>query len=399
MRILIVAYTFPPVGGVGGRRWAKFARYFSKFGHTVEVLTADRPHRQSSSWTADVENIKVHKYRHSYPEILEQKPARLIDKVKYRVALNQMRRKSSGTPFDRALCDESPFKTALNQLLSSEPFDVVVVTGAPFRLLWYTSHLIAGYSDTFFVADFRDPWSWGETWGYKYLKPKKLQFEQEAEAEVLRKFQLITSPWKEIVDTLKEKYPESATRISFLPHGFDSDDLPEQAPRRIEKEKIHLIYGGTLYPDTSSDLEELTAFIAQNSDAYTCTIFSGDAPSESLLSGVEYRQPVDAKDFFRRATNADFVVLFIPEVLKNGTPTKLYELAALGKPILAFGKCGFLSDFIQERALGKFKREDQTMEAFFEDLPEEFESPSWLSEFDMANISQRFCEQLNALRK
>ena len=42
-RVLLVSYHFPPVGGAGVQRPAKFARYLPDFGWDVSVLQAANP--------------------------------------------------------------------------------------------------------------------------------------------------------------------------------------------------------------------------------------------------------------------------------------------------------------------------------------------------------------------
>ena len=43
MRILVLSYEFPPMGGGGGRIAADFCRYLTKFGHEVQVHTSGHP--------------------------------------------------------------------------------------------------------------------------------------------------------------------------------------------------------------------------------------------------------------------------------------------------------------------------------------------------------------------
>lgn len=155
IRILIVSHTFPPAPGIGGRRWAKFAKYLRKQGHPVEVLTAAQPAQPESSWTADVEGIPIHTYAHHFPAALTKKPKGLIEKIAYRSALYNMNRKSNGSPYDRALCDEKAFLKGLLQLLDFQDFQCVIVTGAPFRLLSYTARLISRFPQIVFMADFQ----------------------------------------------------------------------------------------------------------------------------------------------------------------------------------------------------------------------------------------------------
>src|SRR5688572_21173339 len=42
-RVLLISYTFPPTGGAGVQRAAKFAKFLPRFGWDVSVLTASNP--------------------------------------------------------------------------------------------------------------------------------------------------------------------------------------------------------------------------------------------------------------------------------------------------------------------------------------------------------------------
>ena len=42
-RVLLIAYQFPPVGGAGVQRVAKFTRYLPEHGWDVSVLTVSKP--------------------------------------------------------------------------------------------------------------------------------------------------------------------------------------------------------------------------------------------------------------------------------------------------------------------------------------------------------------------
>ena len=39
MKLLIIAFKFPPYGGVGSFRWSKFTKYLAKSENKVNVLT------------------------------------------------------------------------------------------------------------------------------------------------------------------------------------------------------------------------------------------------------------------------------------------------------------------------------------------------------------------------
>ncbi len=72
MHILLACYTFPPALGIGGRRWAKYAKGLAQAGHHVHVLCAEAvPGRAGSSWTEDVKHDRIHLYPlpRRYPKV------------------------------------------------------------------------------------------------------------------------------------------------------------------------------------------------------------------------------------------------------------------------------------------------------------------------------------------
>src|SRR5690554_1647842 len=139
-RILIVCRTFPPQGGVGGRRWAKFAKYMRRGGVEVEVIAADLG-GGGSSWTDDVAGIPVFRYKEEYPAVLMRRPVKVWEKIAYRIALFSLRRQCEGTPYDRAVRDKDAFLAIFHRRMIEFRPDVVVVSGAPFNLLHYVAQV------------------------------------------------------------------------------------------------------------------------------------------------------------------------------------------------------------------------------------------------------------------
>lgn len=396
IRILIVSHTFPPAPGIGGRRWAKFAKYLRLQGHMVEVLTAEKPVDSESSWAADTIEIPVHTYPHHFPAILDKKPKGLIEKIAYRSALFTMNRKSNGSPYDRALGDEKAFLKKLLELLDFQEFQCVIVSGPPFRLLNYTAGLIARFPQIVFVADFRDPWTWGEGYGYRHLPLERLRFEKDMERKVLDTFNLICSPWPEIVRKLQRKYPDDAEKVFELSHGFDPSDIPDVSEdNSVKSGKLKLVYGGSLYEDASRSISNLINFAGQNPERIELDIYSNEEWNGNYQSGsVHFHKPVSSREFFAISQKADLLIFFIPEHLKNGVPSKLYELAAMKVPILVLGRKGTVSEFIENRKLGIFLAEGDSLDILFEKsfIPEAHQN--WLNDYTIDSISRRFAERI-----
>ena len=84
--ILLLSYFFPPYPGIGGRRWAKFAKYFTRRGLRVHVISAENPFPEISAWQHDVdsnENIIQHPLPTGYPKILLSNPKNIFERAQY----------------------------------------------------------------------------------------------------------------------------------------------------------------------------------------------------------------------------------------------------------------------------------------------------------------------------
>ena len=104
--ILLLSYVFPPYPGIGGRRWAKFAKYLSRKGYTVHVICAKNPFSDISLWMKDVQNdpnIIVYPISPEYPSILLRKPVSVVEKIMYRFNDLRIRLAAKGNPYERAV--------------------------------------------------------------------------------------------------------------------------------------------------------------------------------------------------------------------------------------------------------------------------------------------------------
>ena len=83
-QVLIISYTFPPTPGIGGRRWAKFAKYFALKGYRVQVICATNPFSDTSIWDRDTlsENIIKVFVPHKYPGSLLGVPQTILQRLK-----------------------------------------------------------------------------------------------------------------------------------------------------------------------------------------------------------------------------------------------------------------------------------------------------------------------------
>ena len=398
-KVLIISQTFPPEAGIGGRRWAKFARYFFRKGWQVEVIAANLNSSGESPWSADVEGISVFRYTHQFPKVLATKPQTLRSKMAYRLALFYNKLVGNGTPYDRALFDAKAFGTLFYERMGKFQPDFVVVTGAPFNLMNYVAEVRHQYQSAVFLADWRDPWIGDARYGYAGLRGSRLQKELEKEKRVLNAFDLITSPWPAVLADISQRHSSSAHKVHLLSHNWDKDDI-SGVSERSENSEIELIYGGSLYHGFGEFLKFLSNW-ATKKQVVVHLYTDADTSSYDLKNSDWFgiKAPIPSRDFFKRLGEAKNLLFLIPEFSKDGFATKLLEYAATGKRIIAVGYAGDLSRLIKSRGLGEFvslhevaDKFDQLVSGTAQFTPDS----AWISEHDTEKITTELMKMLNA---
>jgi len=398
-KVLIISQTFPPDAGIGGRRWAKFARYFFRNGWQVEVIAANLNGSGESSWSADVEGISVFRYTHQFPKVLATKPQTLRSKIAYRLSLFHNRLVSKGTPYDRALFDAKAFGTLFSERMGKFQPDFVVVTGAPFNLMDYVAEVRHQYRSTLFLADWRDPWIGDGRYGYAGLQGSRLKAELEKESRVLNAFDLITSPWPGVLADISQRHSSSAHKVHLLSHNWDKDDI-SGVSEGSENSEIELIYGGSLYYGFGEFLKFLSNW-ATKKQVVVHLYTDGDTSSYDLKNSewFKLKAPIPSRDFFKKLGAAKNLLFLIPEFNKDGFPTKLLEYAATGKRMIAVGYAGDLSRLIESRGLGKFVSLPEVAEKFEQlvnDTAQFTPDSAWINQHDTDHITTELMKMLNA---
>ncbi len=389
-RILIASFTFPPYSGIGGRRWAKFAKFLTKAGNQVQVVHAESSRPKGSLWENDVKMIPTQTFPTKFPVILETVPEGLLDKISYRRALRKVKRASEGSPYDRALFDREAFLSAMSKSIDAFSPDWVIITGAPFLLLKYGLDLIREFPKTKFLADFRDPWTWGEAFGYKYLTGSRLEFERNAEKSVCERYHAITTPSVEIKRRLQDSYPEVSDNIHLLSHGVDMDDLGGEPAQITECD--YLIYGGNVYRGTEAELASIAREAFRKLGIKT-VVHTSSVNIRSNSDGLTVLPSIPPNQFYQKVKSSKAVLFPIQENFKDSVSTKLFEFAACQKPIIAFGLEGDLSKLIEEKGLGRFLTSpDQTVECLASIQPSEND---WYRNYEFSRVTDQLLNLLD----
>lgn len=374
--ILLISYTFPPIAGIGGRRWAKFAKYLSKLGYTIHVIHSKNEFKDESLWLADVENnenIIRYEVKSNYPSILLTHPKSIIEKLLYKLTLFKVLITTKGSPYDRSLFWAEGMLNITNQLILKYKIKDVIVSCAPFSQAYFCLKLKQQFKNLNLLVDFRDPWTWGERYGFINLSQSRLSFEKEMEKNVMENFNYIIVPDSTMKEHLELVYPNYIDKIKIIPHGFDKDEVNREL--KTKSENIRLLLYGTLYQKLENVFKKLAISLNNFGKNITLDIYSNNENYKSFFqdnnlidSQVNFYPEIKPINLFNKIKNYDYVLINQPDDSLDFITTKIYEIIFSNTPIILIAKKGKLSDFIIENSLGIWFDSDSLGENIFRDF-------------------------------
>lgn len=368
--ILLISYTFPPYPGIGGRRWAKFAKYLAKQGYIVHVICAKTPFKEQSLWSEDVlnENIKRYEVISKYPSVLLSQPITIFQKIKYHLALYYVKKSTKGTPYDRGIFWEEGMIKLASEIISCYNIRNVIVSCAPFSSSYQVLELKKQFKNLYLMLDLRDPWTWGTSYGFESINGRRKLFEHKMEKMVLESYNQIITPSIEMKKHIEATY-NVKNEVLLLPHGYDPSEITLDKKRASAKIKIVLY--GTQYVNQKDIYISISSIIAKCKSEVELDIYTSDIKYDYIFenagllnNGVNVFQTLPPNELFKKICNCDFVLLIQPDYAKDFITTKIYEIIYTKTPIILISKKGNLSEFIAENKLGLCLSPDEVTEKF-----------------------------------
>ena len=235
-RVLMIAAAFPPTGGPGVQRTAKFAKYLPKFGWRPIVWTVDRVDEFPRDVTlADdlPEEVVVHRSGRGGAVRAMQRAlrgstgpsvrSRLARALGWRLDRWTQRRSFPDAYARWARSSVRP----LCRLVARQQVGAIYSTFSP-----PSDHLLGlalkRRTHLPWIADFRDLWT--DDYRYDEPSPARARADRCLEQEILRAADVVIGVTKTQTEVLASRLPSSRAKFVTITNGFDPSDfsgLPE----------------------------------------------------------------------------------------------------------------------------------------------------------------------------
>lgn len=365
-KILIISHVFPPIPGIGGRRWAKFSKYLKRKGFDVSVISTENIYDNESAWNDDIKELKILRLPYAFPKIVSHPKPGLLNKISYFLNLFLLKRSDKGNYFDKTIYWKNQIRKNISYQITTNGVNVVIVTAAPFRLSNYVVTLKKQYPEVKFVVDFRDYWTKdSEISSFAGLSDERKEFERDLEEQTVTMADEVLC----VADNMKSYFAElcSPEKIHVIPNGFDTDDFKLlDKTQSVKSDKIKFLFSGTLYINLEYVMqpffEALGKIKKQNNDLYSKleVKFVGSFPQQyhhlieqnKVSDCVRIEKTKPLADVYTDIFNSDYCLLFLNDVYNFALSTKFCEYISQQKNIVIVSNKGETSEFITKNKIG-----------------------------------------------
>jgi glycosyltransferase involved in cell wall biosynthesis len=345
LRILLIAYYFPPLGMGGTQRLAKWCKYLKRRGATPTVITV-KPiayYARDESLLSDVKGVHIIR-----TESLD--PGRVLFHLQKKSAsATQAKRRRWMSwffvPDSRVLWLPFALWHAV-RLLRTEKQDAVITSGPP-----HSSHFMGWILKKLFgviwLADFRDSWSGGDFQPEPTPLHRRLNLAMQR--FILQRADVLSAISQRLAVELKSQSGCGQLNLHVVSNGYDPDDFSA----RVDADKsFTVVFCGAItdITDPQTLIEGFRAFVEMSQcapDEARLRFVGADLTGKvaecvgenNLTEYVDlpaYVSHTEAILAIRRA--AVLVYIAAPDTSDVYIGGKTYEYLAARRPLLCIGK-------------------------------------------------------------
>lgn len=353
LRVLLVAFHYPPEISAGVQRARIMERFLVERGCDVTLLVHHRLERGLCG--SRVLHVPLPRYLRG--------PQSAVGVASTRSGLRFRRwvRRWLLVPDVFVGWSWAAARAALRQARQT-PWRLVITSSPPESVHWIGWRLQRAVG-TPWLADFRDGWTL-EPHREEIRLPIRGWFDRQLEQCVVRCARWITTNTRPVADDFALRVPSAAERIHVLPTGFLACDgvAPDRDPRAFR-----LIYTGRFtlsWPEASPEpfFEGLRHAIHADrlfAERFRMVLVGSFTDAERALwqrppldAVVEAKPPCSYDEAMRWAAGATMLLLVAPQGLRSVIPRKLFDYLAARRPILAVSGENEVSRMLQETSAG-----------------------------------------------
>jgi hypothetical protein len=348
IRVLILAYDFPPYVSVGGLRPHSWFKYFKEFDVEPTVITR----QWGNAYGNHLDYISTGESEES---IIENTEFGIIIKTPYkpnfanRLMLKygdekyRMLRKSFSAFYELAqfifpVGPKAELYRGAREFLKNNKVDVILATGDPFVLFSFASKLSKEYSIPW-IADYRDPWSQSFS-AKKGIIQRKIDY--FFEKKIVRSAHSIITV--DLLFKLKLAQLFPTKQLTILPNGFDSIEIDKTKQIQQNNKQLTFSFIGTIYSwhPLNQLLSSFSIFTKENPQFNFLIKFYGINNMEIIEERTKKLFPelIDKLIFLPKIPNGELLQLVSNDnvlLLFNYyqfTGTKVYDYLGLKRKIL-----------------------------------------------------------------
>jgi hypothetical protein len=357
MKILLLAYKYPPYNLVGANRWKNISQEIAKSGVEVNVLTTFWGNDKSIKPIS--KNLKIHRVSTWYPNKLKY----LAIKSKLIHYARQSLFKFIIDPFClNASRDEASqwckasYNKAKEIILNGEVTHIIA-TGAPFSVNTFAAELKSEFPSIKLVQDYRDRWS------KNYYDPNSKNY-KKLELKTLEAADGIVSVTKELLTEFIDTYPQTKASRT-IENGYDSKIInivknSPTEPQLYSQSIITLTHIGNVSNGREEPLKELLKSIINNKLEKKIRIkLIGDnnRNTEKLIHlfpniNIETYCRMPQVNALKIVKNSTFALQLNSPQASALVSTKIYEYAGINTPVLSINYGSLIEELVIENELG-----------------------------------------------
>lgn len=374
-RLLVLSYEFPPSGGGGVQRIAKFCRDLRHLGWEPHVVTAEHvPGRpEDPSLLADVAGIPVTPLPHRNALRAVARPIGQVKRV--------LRAGAGGTTASVGASGAAPIGTPLSTRIvrwvcipdearrwaasvvrhvrrSGERYDAVLASGPPHSTL-IAGRRCAEALGVPLIVDMRDAWATNP----HFLRPTPLHraLARRAQRRVCGSAAIVTAVSPDIA---REAERFGASRAVVLPNGYDAAEMPPLT--NTPGPSLALAFMGRFYglTDPSPLLEAMKTLIAEEGpESIRFDVVGDGSPAVTeavramgLDEVVRFHGYLPHRSALEVVAAADVGVVVIADVPGSRAvyTGKLFEYLGMGLPVLLVGPAdGAAAQLVRDVSAGR----------------------------------------------